>query len=429
MGWTITYFYLGGLIMEVITAVGIDVSKGRSTVATMRPGGEVVTIPYDVEHSADELQKLVRVLTALDGGVRIVMEHTGAYYLPVATVLLEAGLFVSVVHAKLIHDFGNNSIWRGKTDKKDAVKIANYALTNWTSLPQFHQQENTRQEIKKLNRQLSLYTKMEVALKNNLIALLDQSFPGVNKVFPPAAKANGHEKWIDFAERFWHRDCVCGVSRSAFSESYRKWCKKTNSLWSADKVDKVYDHAHIQVATFPKNDTTKLIVTQAVSQLNSLLETVFTIQNEMNRLASSLPEYETVLAMPGVGKILAPQLVAEIGDVARFHSKRALTAFAGLDSPPYQSGQFESKERKISKRGSPHLRRALFRVMTMLLLNQPEDDEVYQFMCKKRAEGKHYYVYMTAGSNKFLRRYYGKVRECLLEQTATITVDEPNHAS
>jgi transposase len=405
--------------MENITAVGIDVSKGKSTVTAMRPGGEVVIVPYDVGHSAEELHKLALMLKLLDGEVRVVMEHTGAYYLPVATVLSEAGLFVCVVHAKLIHDFGNNSIRRGKTDPKDAIKIANYTLVNWTSLIQFRKQENTRQELKKMNRQLHLYTKIETALKNNLIALLDQTFSGSNKLFPPQQKANGHEKWVDFTARFWHRECVCSLSRNAFAESYRKWCKKTGSHWSADKANGIYDHARAQVATIPKNNTTKLMITQAVSQLNSLLETVFTIQNEMNRLASLLPEYETVLSMHGVGKLLAPQLIAEIGDVTRFHSKRALTAFAGLDSPPYQSGQYELKERSISKRGSPHLRRSLFRVVTMLLMNQPEHDEVYRFMCKKRAEGKHYYIYMTAASNKFLRRYYGKVRDCLLAMSRT----------
>ena len=404
--------------MEVITAVGIDVSKGKSTVAAMRPGGEIVIVPYDVGHNTDELQKLALALKLLGGEVRIVMEHTSTYYLPVATVLSAFGLFVSVVHAKLVHDFGNNSIRRGKTDKKDAIKIANYALANWTSLAPLLNQENIRQELKKLNRQVNLYTKIEVALKNNLISLLDQSFPGLNKLFPPVQKANGHEKWIDFATRFWHRDLVCSLSRSAFSESYRKWCKRTNCQWSANRANMVYDHARDAVATLPKNNITKLMITQATSQLNSLLETVFTLQNEMTALASQLPEFNAVLAMPGVGKILAPQLIAEIGDVTRFHSKRALTAFAGLDSPPYQSGQFESKERKISKRGSPHLRRALFRAMTMLMINQPEDDEVYQFMCKKRAEGKHYYVYMTAACNKFLRRYYGRVRDCLVEDNS-----------
>lgn len=206
------------------------------------------------------------------------------------------------------------------------------------------------------------------------------------------------------------------MSKNAFSERYRKWCKKIGAYWTESKATYIYDHACDQMATTPQNAVAKLIVTQAVAQLNSLLETILTLQKEMTRLAEMLPEYNTVLSMYGVGKIIAPQLIAEIGDVTRFHSKRALTAFAGLDSPPYQSGQFESKERKISKRGSPHLRRSLFRVISMLLMNQPADNEVYQFLCKKRSEGKHYYVYMTAASNKFLRCYYGQVRACLLVQ-------------
>ena len=415
--------------MENITAVGIDISKGRSTVAVMRPGGKVVISPYDTGHSIEELNRLVLTLKLLEGEVRIVMEHTGAYYLPVASVLYDAGFFVSVVHAKLVHDFGNNSIRRGKTDPKDAIKIANYALANWTSLVRFQKQDDIRQELKKLNRQLHLYTKIETSMKNNLIALLDHTFPGLNKLFPPTQKANGHEKWIDFALRFWHRDCVCSLSRNSFAESYRKWCKKTGSYWSADKSNEVYDHACAQVATIPKNDTTKLMIRQAASQLNSLLETVLVIQNEMTRLASTLTEYKTVLSMHGVGKILASQLIAEIGDVTRFHSKRALTAFAGLDSPPYQSGQFELRERKISKRGSPHIRRSLFRVVTMILLNQRKDDEIFKFICKKRSEGKHYYVYMTAAANKFLRRYYGMVRDCLLTGCDIIKTNEPDHVA
>ena len=400
--------------MEHITAVGIDVSKGKSTVAVMRPGGEVVIMPHDVEHTSDKLSDLAHSLKMLDGEVRIVMEHTGAYYLPVANILSESGFFVSVVHAKLVHDFGNNSIRRGKTDKKDAVKIASYALANWTSLTPVGQQENIRQELKKLNRQLNLYTKTGTSLKNNLIALLDQSFPGCNRLFDTQPKANGHAKWVDFSLRFWHRDCVTSLSRTTFLERYKTWCKQSGSRWNADKANEIYDHACVQVATIPKNNTTKLILTQAAGQVNMLLETIFAIQTEMNRLAELLPEYETVLAMAGVGKILGPQIMAEIGDVTRFHSKRALTAFAGLDSPPYQSGRFESRERKISKRGSPHLRRSLFRMATMLWLLQAEGDPVFQFMRKKRDEGKHYYVYTNAAANKFLRRYYGKVRDCLL---------------
>ena len=55
--------------------------------------------------------------------------------------------------------------------------------------------------------------------------------------------------------------------------------------------------------------------------------------------------------------------------------------------------------------------------MDGLIKRSPADDPVYAFMDKKRSEGKPYYVYMTAGANKFLRIYYGRVKEYLAGQS------------
>ena len=115
----------------------------------------------------------------------------------------------------------------------------------------------------------------------------------------------------------------------------------------------------------------------------------------------------------GDGPITGSQIMAEIGDVRRFTHKGALVAFAGVDVPPFQSGTFDSKNRHVSKRGSPHLRAALFRVCSVILQCKDERNAVYAFMDRKRAEGKHYYVYMVAGAAKFLRIYYARVKECL----------------
>lgn len=133
----------------------------------------------------------------------------------------------------------------------------------------------------------------------------------------------------------------------------------------------------------------------------------------MAALSELLPEHDVVMEMFGVGKVLAPQLMAEIGDTRRFHSRKAITAFAGLDAPPYQSGNIDVKSRSISKRGSPHLRKTLFQVIGVILKNSPEDEPVYRFLDKKRSEGKPYKVYMMAAANKFLRIYYAKVNEVL----------------
>ena len=169
----------------------------------------------------------------------------------------------------------------------------------------------------------------------------------------------------------------------------------------------------------PKSETTKLLVKQAVAQLRTVSSAKAALQNEMDALAASLPEYPVVMDMFGVGPKLGPQLMAEIGDVRRFHSKNALVAYAGIDAPPYQSGQLNVHSRSISKRGSPALRRTLFLVMRVYLQCSPPDEPVYQYMAMKRAEGKPYLVYMMASANKFLRRYYATVKAYLnaLEQS------------
>jgi len=162
----------------------------------------------------------------------------------------------------------------------------------------------------------------------------------------------------------------------------------------------------------PKNETTKLLVTHAVSQVNFVAESLATIARELTRLGSLLPEYPVVLEFFGVGKILGPQIIAEIGDVRRFAKKSSLVCFAGLEPESNQSGARRGDE-PISKKGSPHLRKALFQVMDCVLQNSPVDNAVYQLLDRKRAENKHYRTYMNAGAAKFLRIYYARVKEYL----------------
>lgn len=396
-----------------MNAVGIDVSKGKSMVAVMRPFGEVVAKPFEVRHTADELRKLADFLKSLDGEVRVVLEYTGRYYLPIARYLHSAGIFVSAVHAKLIHDYGNNTIRKVKTDKADAVKIANYALDRWMFLKPFAPEDDTRLLLKACNRQYNQYMKLKVSLKNCLIAILDQTFPGVNTMFSSPIRADGSEKWVDFANRFWHCEIVASMSKTKFTEQYNKWCLKHGYHRSDSKAAELHSLAHSLVATLPPVPETKALVAQAVVQLKAISASLAETKQEMQRLASMLPEYPVVLAMRGVGETLGPQLMAEIGDVRRFPHKKSLVAFAGVDAPPFQSGAFESANRSISKRGSPALRKALFQVMQVLMQTAPSDDAVYRFLDRKRSEGKKYYVYMVAGCNKFLQIYYARVNEYL----------------
>ena len=402
-----------------MNSVGIDISKGRSTVAAMRHFGEVVISPFEVCHTDSELSELARRLKSLNGETRVVMEATGNYHLPVAQALHDAGLYVSVVNAKLVHGYGNNELRRVKTDRKDAVKLANYDLDRWLSLPRYIPEENTRWLLKNCYRQYQQGCKVQTMQKNNLVSLLDTTFPNANRLFHSPARADGSEKWVDFVAEFWHCECIRERAEKVFMTKYQRWCKKQGYNFRKEKARSIYNEACGCVGVMPKSSSTaRLLVEQAVSQLKATSSALAALKKEMQTLAAQLPEYPVVMEMFGVGPTLGPQLMAEIGDVRRFHSKKALVAYAGIDAPPNDSGDVTGRHKSMSKIGASSLRRTLFLVMSVYLQNSPPDEPVYHFMDRKRSEGKPYRVYIMASANKFLRIYYATVKAYLntLEQ-------------
>lgn len=396
-----------------MNAVGIDVSKGKSMVAALRPMGKIVLSPCEFLHTQAGLEQLAGTILDLGEETRVIMEATGRYHEPVAAVLHEHGIHVTVLNPLFIKQSGAGSIRKVKTDKADAMKIAKYGLDNWMALREYTPMDTIRQQLKLCSRQYDLYMKSVVSLQNNLISLTDKTFPGVNELFSSPERADGHQKWVDFVMTFWHCDCICRTSERAFTERYQKWCKRKGYYFSADKAHAVYTGSCGQVTTLPKNANTKLLITTAAQQLLAGKTALAALRREMTDLAKQLPEYETVLAMYGVGETTAAQLMAEIGDIRRFPRRSSIIGFAGVDPAVDESGKHSSKSTPTTKRGSPHLRKTLYQVICTYLKKMPADEPVYQFLDKKRAEGKPYYVYMTAAQNKFLRIYYARVKECL----------------
>ena len=160
----------------------------------------------------------------MTGKRKSVWRHRKVYE-PAVTWFSDAGIFVSAVNPILIKDFGDDSLRSPKTDKADYKKIARYTLDRWAKLKQYGTMDKTSSQLKTMNHQFGFYMAQKIVMKNNLIALLDQTYPGANDFFDSPARSDGSQKWVDFAHTYWHVDYVRCKSPEAFSQHYQNWCK------------------------------------------------------------------------------------------------------------------------------------------------------------------------------------------------------------
>lgn len=397
-------------------SVGIDISKGKSTACAMKPYGEIVASPFEFQHTEADLKSLCDMFSRMNDEVRIVMEATSIYHLPVATYLKEHGMFVSVVNPYEMKQYRARGLRKVKTDRVDSMMIAGYGIDCWYYLKEFQVSQDVYAELRILSRQYRHHMQLRISALLGLTHLLDYTMPGIKRELKSWNENNGKDKLGDFVDKYWHYNNITKMSESKFIDHYCKWTEKKGYHPNQSKAAKIYSMAKEGIPTLPANQTTEMLVHEAVEVLKRVNETLNTILARMKELAKSLPEYPVVRAMGGVGETLAPRLIADIGDVRRFHSSKALIAFAGIDAPPYQSGQFVGTERHISKRGSSAIRKTGYEVMRSLKSHkEPEDSAVYQFILKKEAEGKPKKVAKMAGLNKFLRIYYARVQEVYSE--------------
>lgn len=118
--------------------------------------------------------------------------------------------------------------------------------------------------------------------------------------------------------------------------------------------------------------------------------------------------------MKGIGESLAARFIAETVDVLRFHSASALITYAGIVAPAYQSGQFSSTNRRLSKRGPKSLRKVSYEIMSSFTKQKPLENKVCLYIKKKESEGNAKKVAKISGLNKFFRIYYYQVRDAYL---------------
>lgn len=331
-------------------AVGIDISKSKSTIAIIKDG-EIYSKPFTISHSQDGFELFQSKLENVDKSqIKIVMESTGIYHLPLLTKLLESGYFVCVENAFLLKKYFDVYLRKVKTDKLDSLKIAKYCLDKWYSLKPFSLSSEAYQELLFLSRQYDQFVCLKSKAKIQLSNLLEVSFPNFSNCFNE--NKNQLLLMLDILEKFYHPSLVLKYNETSFYNIIDKLAKKRNVriCTSARISSYLYSLSQNILSARPCNSSTKLIFKACIDTIRGLEKSTEDILSQMNKIASTLPEFQVVSSMSGVGVKTCPRLIAEIGDVNRFYSANALIAYAGIDIPTYQSGNFYATERHITKR-------------------------------------------------------------------------------
>ena len=390
-------------------AVGIDVSKSRSTAAVLKSDGTELLKPFVFKHNQNEMDPFIEYLKEQNDKIVILMEPTGHYHYPVLKRFEEAGMPVCLINPYLMKKVGEANLRRVKTDKKDAIKLATYALEKSYKLVPHSPMEEKYENLRLLSRQYRERMSSLTRNKVHLINLLDETMPGLGQVMSLKTRDPENSLALMFIRKYGSFDNIKKMGKKKFIDSYEKLVKKSNAKSPKEGLA-LYELAISSITTHGDNE-------YAIMAQNQCLDLVIVSQKatdeiivKMEQIAQTIPEYKVLRGMHGVGERLGPLILAEIGNVRRFHSAEALNAYAGNDPPPFESGNFESHNRHISKCGNAALRKYCYEVMQALKLLRPQDDPVYLYLIKKEQEGKPFNVAKMAAVNKFLRIYYAKVK-------------------
>ena len=325
--------------------VGIDVSKGKSTVAILSIAGEVIEESFEINHDINGLNLLEEKIKDIPKeNLKIVMEETGTYHLPILGYLLDKDYFVVAENALKIKKYLDRGLRKAKTDKKDSYKLAEYACDNWYKLNKVGENDEKYDNLRFLSRRyldkVAIQTKEKISFSN----LCDLLFPGYYQLLDE----NNFILGLEIFKKYYHSEIVKNKKQSQFITEIDKLAKKLGHKGAGITLaNKVYNLALNTISPRPNNKYAQLSVECCVDELILAIKSSNKIITEMDELARELPEYEEISKIPGVGKKLTSRVIAEVGDIRRFKNAGSLIAYAGLDAPPYQSGQFEATNRHI----------------------------------------------------------------------------------
>lgn len=371
---------------------GIDVAKRKHAAVILDSGGEKQGKPITIANTASGFEELITNLQSLEENVLIGLEATGHYWLALFEVLSRADFKIIVLNPLQVSVYRRSGIRKMKNDRKDAWWIADYIRI--ANRPPTARQLPILMELRELTR--FRYGLMDQVgdLKRKILSILDRVFPEYETVFS--------DVFIK-SSRALLKEAVSAQDIANFDLSELTNILKSNSRgrFGQEKANRIQQMAKQSIGIGFLTNAVHLEMQCLLAQLDLLLDQIADLDKAIEEIMDKTEQ--TITTIPGVGKVTGSAILAEIGDINRFENSKKLVAYAGIDPTVNQTGQFEGTNARMSKRGSPHLRYALWQAASMAIHNDPELGAFYQ---AKRAEGKHHGTALGAVCNKLLSRIF-----------------------
>jgi transposase len=376
---------------------GIDVAKRQHAVAVLDEHGQPVQRAVPIENTRAGFDQVLQALAALDGPVLIGLEATGHYWWALYEELTQQAYPVVVLNALQVHAFRKSSVRKVKSDRTDAVWIAEFL--RFTQPAPAQPTTAVFLQLKEMSRFRYHLTDQIGDNKRKLLSILDRVFPEYDTLFSSVFLTSSRQLLARAAS-------AQELATFDLAELTALLKTSSRSRFGRTKAETIQAAAQQSVGVRFLADAAQLEVRCVLAQIDLLEDQRDQVDAALAQLMDQIPQHLT--SVPGVGPTTGAALLAEIGDVQRFEAPEKLVAYAGIDAAVYQTGQFEAQHMHMSKRGSPYLRHALWQAAFMAIQSDVELRAYYE---RKRAEGKAHGTALGAVCRKLLTRIYFILKE------------------
>ena len=382
--------------------ISLDVSKGASFYQGFKGFDEPITKPKKIEHNLEgfnELQKIRdKIRKECNEDPIVIFESTGVYHKALQTYLDEHDFKYTIISPLLSAKVRKSDIRGTKTDAKDCASIAKVFYLK--ELRIYSKIDEIYDDLKEKSRYYDFLMDEMKRWKIEFRRLLDVIYPGFDKIY--------NDIYCDFIQSFLLEYSHPEIIRKKRLDTIAKFIEKHTchkEAFSLKQAKVLKEYAENCASGCSLKSYLVRQFDTVIHNLNSQIKHLDNILDEIVEIAKTLPEYECIRSIPGIGDNLATRILAELGDVKRFNNGSQLVAYAGIDPQIYQSGQISGLHLKISKKGNKKLRCLLYLAVTCMIRTS-RDTVIVEFYQKKKADGLPPRSALVASMNKLVRIIY-----------------------